>query len=191
MNCLSKSDYRTKAMETRRKMSKSQIIKFSNQMAERLFSLKEYREAKRVFSYYSVNKEINTTVINKRILQDGKKLAFPVCVENYNLEFHQIDDLTDLKPGILGIPIPKSDEILLPQAEDIMIMPGLVFSEKGQRIGYGKGYYDNYLQDKTIFKIALVYDSLLLKNIITQPYDIRADYIITQSRNFFVEEIDV
>lgn len=186
----SKSQLRKRAFEIRLSMTEDQVLEKSEEIARRLFSTEIYKSAKRVFSYYSFNNEVDTRDINRIILSDNKKLALPVCVDSYNLEFHQIDDLTQVELGILNIPIPKIRNKIEPTSYDIMLMPGILFSKTGYRIGYGKGYYDRYLSDKKIFKIGLTYDNLLVDDIEHSDFDVKADYIITQTRNFFPEEID-
>ena len=186
----SKSQLRKLAFKIRLSMTEDQVFEESEEIARRLFNSDIYKSAKRVFSYYSINNEVDTRDINRIILKDKKKLALPVCIDDYNLEFHQIDDLTQVERGVLNIPIPKKKNKIVPQSYDIMLMPGILFSKTGYRIGYGKGYYDRYLSDKKIFKIGLTYDNLLIDDINHSEFDVKADYIITQTRNFFPEEID-
>lgn len=186
----SKSQLRKLAFKIRLSMTEDQVFEESEEIARRLFNSDIYKSAKRVFSYYSINNEVDTRDINRIILKDKKKLALPVCIDDYNLEFHQIDDLTQVERGVLNIPIPKKKNKIVPQSYDIMLMPGILFSKTGYRIGYGKGYYDRYLSDKKIFKIGLTYDNLLIDDINHSKFDVKADYIITQTRNFFPEEIN-
>lgn len=186
----SKSQLRKLAFKIRLSMTEDQVFEESEEIARRLFNSDIYKSAKRVFSYYSINNEVDTRDINRIILKDKKKLALPVCIDDCNLEFHQIDDLTQVERGVLNIPIPKKKNEIVPQPCDIMLMPGILFSKTGYRIGYGKGYYDRYLRDKKIFKIGLTYDNLLVDDINYSEFDVKADYIITQTRNFFPEEID-
>lgn len=186
----SKSQLRKLAFKIRLSMTEDQVFEESEEIARRLFNSDIYKSAKRVFSYYSINNEVDTRDINRIILKDKKKLALPVCIDDCNLEFHQIDDLTQVERGVLNIPIPKKKNEIVPQPYDIMLMPGILFSKTGYRIGYGKGYYDRYLRDKKIFKIGLTYDNLLVDDINYSEFDVKADYIITQTRNFFPEEID-
>lgn len=186
----SKSQLRKLAFKIRLSMTEDQVFEESEEISRRLFNSDIYKSAKRVFSYYSINNEVDTSDINRIILKDKKKLALPVCIDDCNLEFHQIDDLTQVERGVLNIPIPKKKNKIVPQSYDIMLMPGILFSKTGYRIGYGKGYYDRYLSDKKIFKIGLTYDNLLVDDINYSEFDVKADYIITQTRNFFPEEID-
>ena len=60
----------------------------------------------------------------------------------------------------------------------ICILPGICFDKKGNRIGYGKGYYDKYLKDKNIYKIGLCYKECIVNNIKSDRFDIKVNKII-------------
>lgn len=74
---------------------------------------------------------------------------------------------------------PVSDIEVIPK---IIIAPGLAFSIKGYRLGFGSGHYDQYLSnkpDKSIIKIGVCFDDYLLEYIPNEKHDIKFDYIIT------------
>ena len=67
---------------------------------------------------------------------------------------------------------------------DTIVMPGVAFDKEGNRIGYGGGYYDKYLE-KNIFKakkIALAYEEQILEKIETDYHDIKVDFIINTEK---------
>ncbi|MBQ1895642.1 MAG: 5-formyltetrahydrofolate cyclo-ligase, partial [Clostridia bacterium] len=64
----------------------------------------------------------------------------------------------------------------------LMLMPGLAFDEHGNRIGYGGGYYDRYLErnrDKEYTKVALAYPFQVFDEIPADPHDEKVDAVIT------------
>ena len=63
---------------------------------------------------------------------------------------------------------------------DLIIMPGVAFDKKGNRIGYGGGYYDKYLSKNNIKvkKVALAYEVQISKKYETEDHDIKVDFII-------------
>ena len=68
---------------------------------------------------------------------------------------------------------------------DLIIVPGIVFDVKGNRLGFGKGYYDRFLSPSANFKavkIGLAYEFQVVPKIDAQPHDITMDYIITEKR---------
>ena len=60
-------------------------------------------------------------------------------------------------------------------------MPGLAFDRRGNRVGYGGGYYDKYLSQikEESNKIVVAYDFQIVNNIRHENHDIKVNYIIT------------
>lgn len=122
------------------------------------------------------------TVFNKKRLH----IAVP-RVNGDTMDFFYIDSPDDLEPGCMGILEPKNYCMKYPAfgdraTHDIIIMPGLAFTETGKRCGYGGGYYDKYLSDRPqLLKLALCFSGQLLDDFEVEETDISADYIITEN----------
>jgi 5-formyltetrahydrofolate cyclo-ligase len=63
---------------------------------------------------------------------------------------------------------------------DILIVPGIAFDKKGNRLGYGMGFYDRLLSYERTFSIGLAYSFQLLENIPYDKYDKRLDAIASE-----------
>lgn len=72
-------------------------------------------------------------------------LAYPVIKNATEMEAFIIDEDTVYKTNERGITEPKEGVVLSPVDIDLVLVPLLVFDEKGYRVGYGKGYYDRFL----------------------------------------------
>jgi len=102
------------------------------------------------------------------------------------LVFGVVTDEKNLRPGVFGImePLPEADEVLCRDFYAICI-PGLAFDRTGARLGYGKGYYDRFLQQvpgvRRPFLIGVGYDFQLIDAIPQDRHDQKLDYIITPS----------
>ena len=83
-----------------------------------------------------------------------------------------------------GIPEPISNKLVYP---DIIIVPLVAFDKNLNRIGYGGGFYDRYIKkikkDKKIVLIGLAYSFQKVKKILTNNYDMKLDYIVTEKDN--------
>ena len=97
----------------------------------------------------------------------------------------KIHSLTELSVNNYGILEPINvDKDKIANDFDIIVMPGVAFDENGNRIGYGGGYYDKYLE-KNIFKakkVALAYEEQILERIESDFHDIKVDFIINTKK---------
>lgn len=81
-----------------------------------------------------------------------------------------------------GVPVmvpPDSSSIVIP---DILLIPGLAFSVKGERLGRGKGFYDKYLAQFEGVKVGICFEEQICSKIPVEEHDQNLDYIITNSR---------
>ena len=100
-------------------------------------------------------------------------------VEGDSMNFYCYDPAI-MQRGAYGIMEPMGGEALLPHEIDIIVVPGVVFTKSGERMGRGKGYYDKYLShpDFRGIKIGVCYSEQLVGSIPVEPHDVRMDYVI-------------
>ena len=99
------------------------------------------------------------------------------------MKFYQIASYEELEIGCFDILEPKEHcaEIIDIPKNSVVIMPGVAFDKKGNRIGYGRGYYDKYFTNyPKIYKIAITYSLQIVQEIPVNKYDIKADCVITE-----------
>ena len=70
----------------------------------------------------------------------------------------------------------QSEKVVTPK---IIIVPGLGFSKEGIRLGRGKGFYDRYLEDKSVIKIGISFEMQIVDFIPTDSHDVKMDFIVT------------
>lgn len=142
-----------------------------------LNTLDEFKAAKSVLFYYSVNGEVDTIEpINNNL--KSKLIYLPRLINETQFEAIAIKNLEGLKINNKNIPEPIGKSSL-DEKIDLVIVPGVAFDKRGHRIGMGKGYYDRYLKNKTAKKIALAYEEQVLDSIPKDPYDVDVDIIVT------------
>lgn len=150
-----------------------------------LFSCTLYHEAKEIFIYVSFRSEADTRMIIRKALADGKKVAVPKIVGKRNMEFYYIRGMEDLCVGNYGIEEPRfaCGEPAVPSEQTMMILPGAAFDGKGNRIGYGGGYYDAYLHRHPCKNtVALAYEVQCVSCLPAEIHDIRTAAILTEKR---------
>ncbi len=182
-----KEGLRKTLLTKRDSISPSQKIKKDAAIKQSLFALDKFMNAKSVLMYVSFRSEVDTTAQLQDILNMGKKLIVPlVNSKNRTLSLYQLKDISELANGYMGIPEPSvmKDRKVALKDIDIVIIPGSGFDPKGNRLGYGGGYYDRLLSkaDNQIPAIALAFEEQITADIHAEPHDVKMDIIITDKR---------
>lgn len=161
----------------------------SRSIFRNLSALECYTNAVRVALYFPVRNEVDTSEIFSDITASGKEAYFPVAREG-NIVFRRVSDLSELSPGAYGIPEPPASAPVADVRElDLIFIPGVAFDVSGNRIGYGKGYYDRALSSVPLGKrIALAYGFQLLKSVPRGEHDLGCGMVITESGVFIARE---
>ena len=180
---MDKKQIRQMILDRRRDMSREAVMDKSLQISEKVLASEEYRQADRIFVFISFENEVDTGWLIRRALADGKKVAAPL-VKNGKMLFRTFTLSDELTDGQFGIKEPPED---LPKAyvtkKTLVIMPGIAFDRKRNRVGFGKGFYDKWLAKRPgVKKIALAFDLQIYDGTIpAKPHDIRPDRIYTES----------
>lgn len=82
--------------------------------------------------------------------------------------------------GALGVMEPQGGEALHPDEIDVVVVPGVVFTSDGHRMGRGKGYYDRYLSQEGFrgLKLGVCYAQQIVDEIPQESHDVKMDYVI-------------
>jgi 5-formyltetrahydrofolate cyclo-ligase len=184
---LNKSELRISILEKREGLDNGEIARKSGIICERLMQTPFFEDAECLGLYSPVRNEVNTDSIFDSARGLGKRVAFPITSKSVGeLFFFEVEDLKELSVGTFGINEPPSlkKSFISPDKIDLLIMPGVVFDEKGYRVGYGGGYYDRLTgeNDFRAVKAALAFDMQIVEDLPAEPHDKKVDYIITESR---------
>lgn len=151
---------------------------------ENIIELPEFLSSATVFTYVSTEDEVNTRGIIDYALKLGKKVAVPRTIPEKNImEFYQISSLDDLKPGKYGILEPEavSKNKILVTDNSVCLVPGLSFDHRGNRLGYGGGYYDRFLSDYSGVSIGLCRKKQYIDEILPcDKYDRQVDVLVNE-----------
>lgn len=148
-------------------------------------SLVSFRHADIILLYAPIKSEIDVMPILKEALSKGKRVAFPKCnTEERTMKFHFITSEDDLSPCAYGIREPKEDlpiyDTESTQGVAVCYVPGLTFDVYGYRLGYGKGYYDKFMNKFTGCTIGLTYTELISQSLPKGRFDRHCDIILTE-----------
>lgn len=145
-----KSELRKVYLEKRRALSPGEVARMSSRIAERFFNEVDLAAIKTLHTFIRIAKfnEFDTSMIYYRIWHERRGIA--TCApltdrETGELDARYFDEETVLAENAWGIREPVGTEKADPEEIDLVIVPLLCFDESGQRVGYGKGYYDRFL----------------------------------------------
>ncbi|MGI5998155.1 MAG: 5-formyltetrahydrofolate cyclo-ligase [Lutispora sp.] len=188
-----KSELREKMLTIRDSLTTEEVTEKSLQIKDRLISTSMYTEANHIFTFLSFNKEVMTKPIIDDCMKKNKQLYIPLCnTQIKEIVLCKFEGWDKLKPSKFGIMEPVKDHIRIVNRciLDMAIVPGAVFDRRGNRIGYGAGYYDKFFNTltKNILKIAVCYSFQVVDSITPSEYDVPMDYIVTENEIITCEQ---
>jgi 5-formyltetrahydrofolate cyclo-ligase len=186
-----KRSLRQQMLARRRALSLEQWIESSRLAQRQLLSLVPFARAECLALYAPAHKETDTALILEEAFLAGKRVLYPaVCGDR--MMFRQVEGLQSLTEGNFGILEPCPTGIDHHAGEpDLIVVPGVAFDPYGHRIGYGKGFYDRFLQHpgRAAHLIGLCHDFQLIEGAIpAEGHDIRMEIIVTDRRIVYVEQ---
>lgn len=186
-----KNKLREALKSKRSSLSGDEVIRLSRSIKKQILELDIYKSSYNILSFISFGNEVDTKELIISSLDLQKNIYAPrVC--DKNMDFYRVYNLYDLVTSKFGVsePIAHPNNLFILNEDrlrenTIMIIPGLAFDNMGNRLGYGRGYYDEYLSRdyaKDFVKIAVAYDFQIIDEVPTDEYDVPVDYIVTPTK---------
>ncbi|NBI06254.1 5-formyltetrahydrofolate cyclo-ligase [Senegalia massiliensis] len=187
MNTDEKKELRKIVLKERKKLNKDAVNSLSDKIISYLIKMKEFKQSETIMVYLSFKQEVDTFNLIDKMRGLGKKVVITYTdkKENVLIPCRLIDLEDSLEKNPFGYLEPKEDSIekVNPSEIDLIITPGLAFDKKGNRVGYGGGYYDKLLKSAPqATKIAVSYDFQIFSEVPSEKFDIPVDYIVTPTR---------
>lgn len=163
----------------RRKLLASGLVEVASlNIVDKIKNWDVYKHAKNIMIFYPLKEEINILPL----IEDGdKNFYLPKCTEDGSLTVHLFKSENELIENKFKIKEP-TNKAIEPKILDIIFLPCLGADKFGNRVGYGKGYYDRFLaENKLSAKKVLIIQSALISNIEIKAdeFDIKYDYLIS------------
>lgn len=153
----------------------------SKTICDAIRQLLEYQQAKTVFCFVSMERELNTSTLLDAILADGKTLVVPRVLAMGKMALHPITSLDTLKKSRFGIPEPAEDTpTVSPQDVDFTVVPCLSATLAGARLGRGGGFYDRFLADYTGNTALVCFHQLLSESVPMDSWDVPLPVVVTE-----------
>jgi 5-formyltetrahydrofolate cyclo-ligase len=181
-----KKELRQKYKELRKQLSENDIEEWSLQIANQLIRLDIWQHSfYHLFLPIESQKEVNTEYILQVLAGKDKNIVLSKSdFSTREMTHFLLTDNTKIKKNDYDIPEPI-DGLEVPVSKiDVVFVPLLAFDEKGNRVGYGKGFYDKFLAEckPEILKIGVSFfesDALVLDVLNT---DIQLDLCVTPTK---------
>ena len=174
-----KSKLRHKLLKIRK--NKSNKLIYINPKNIYSYLKKKNYNLKIIGGYYPTNYEIDDIEILNYFFRKGSIISLPKIKKKSQMEFYKWYKNDPLLINKYGIPEPETTNRVYP---DILFVPLVAFDKELNRLGYGGGFYDRYIQKiskiKRIVKVGLDFSFQKLKSIPVNRYDKKLDIIITE-----------
>lgn len=152
------------------------------EMSEEVFSVVEitgfFQDTKSIFIYNSLADEVSTQNFIEK--WSGEKKIFLPVIEDDRIIFKRYTAQSEMKVGTLGIKEPVGEQGI-PKGNDLIIVPGLAFDRKMNRLGRGKGYYDKFLAASKGVKMGVCFDFQLYDSIPIEEFDVKMDVLVSEN----------
>lgn len=187
------ADFRKAALSYRRSLSTAERKARSDQIAfafEKIIAQKEERLPVTgqlveqlqlpILCFYPLSDEVDLRDLYGKLLSVGRRLFFPVT-QGAEISFFQVWDLACFKEGHFHVMEPVDRSQPFCEENYISITPGLAFDKQGNRVGFGKGYYDRFFSKyPNGYKVGVAFAGQIYEKIPAAKWDVPMDIVITE-----------
>ena len=162
----------------------------SDRIASRLLALDGYRAAQCVAAYMSFGSEFDTAAVIADLLAHRRRLVLPKVERGSRfLKFYHVTNLErDLASGVWGIREPRIGVCgeAAPEEIDFVLVPGVAFTRRCERLGYGRGFYDRLIASFAgrPALVAAAYTMQVVAELPTSESDQRVDLVVTEDAEY-------
>ncbi|GMV91572.1 MAG: 5-formyltetrahydrofolate cyclo-ligase [Candidatus Hydrogenedentota bacterium] len=177
-----KAMLREQGLAERRGLSLRERREKSVQIREHLQQMTEFERASLVLTYVGAKDgEVETLPLIAALVHAGRRVAVPSIVARGYMIWRRISGIDQFSGSRFGIPEPRKEcpEIKRIPTDAVILVPGILYSPTGYRIGYGGGYFDRFLRDFVGTSIGVAFHMQVKNNLPVAPHDVPVDRLIT------------
>lgn len=178
-----KAHLRKKIGEKRRSLDPRWLADASSRIVAQLLKLDAFIAAESIALYKAIEGEVDLEPLFGSCWEQGKRTSIPIF--NRALKIYELADISEntrYVQGNYGIQEPVNPAYAEIGAVDLVIVPGVAFDTKGNRLGRGGGYYDRMLAGYGGIKAAVAFEFQLFDHVPNDSSDIPVNYIVTESK---------
>ncbi len=190
---MDKVQIRNEKLNERNKLSSEKIKIKSISIQNKILKSDIFKRAESIFCYINIRSEVETDILINESLNLGKSVAVPITVNKKGeMYFSKINilDLENLEAETFDLLEPVRKEMIEPDDNTLFVVPGASYDLKGNRVGYGAGYYDKYLKNKKYMHLlGICFDLQIVDSIKSEDFDVKMNSIVTENMWIFPKEI--
>lgn len=180
---MTKKDIRAEKKRLRGMLSEAEIARLGEAISKELLKTEQFKASTVILSYYAFAGEVSLAYLHKEAAKAGKRIALPVCLPGNRMEFRYVTEETALIENAYHIPEPLYGELVVPDASMLLIVPGVSFDGKCNRIGYGGGFYDRFMAEyPALLGVMPAYEFQKTERIPTEDTDKPVAMVVTEKR---------
>jgi 5-formyltetrahydrofolate cyclo-ligase len=180
---MDKRTLRKEIKEKRSKLNQREINKFNREINSHISVSRLFLEGKVIMGYLAEPGEVNIDASLQTALSMGKTVCVPMILDkNGIMQAVRLTSLKKLGRDCYGIRTPSEPvEVVPPEDIDLILVPGAAFTEHGDRLGKGKGFYDRFLPKCTKgVPMGVANEVMLVDELPMNPHDVKIRYLVTE-----------
>lgn len=185
---MKKNEIRRQILSIRKNMHKDSVLLLSNIICSNIEDALFLDNISDICLFMPIQNEVDLQKLYYICRNRQINIWLPRILCN-SMDFYLYDDNTSLIEGAYHIMEPDNMTKLVPNSTTLVIIPGCVFSVKGDRIGYGGGYYDRYMAMYPACQyIAVCFDFQIMDTIPHEEHDKKPDIIVSDKRIIYISQ---
>lgn len=174
---------RADKLQQRESLLPEERLEASTAITGRILALVESEGWRTVHCYLAFRSEVITGPLIEDLIDRGITVVVPWVEADGELSHHRLLEIEGLSEGPYGLPHPARNEFLNLETIEAVLLPLSAFDRGGNRLGYGKGFYDRFLQKlpQSTRRIGLAFAIQEANRIPAMEHDQQLHMIVTEN----------
>lgn len=177
---MEKNELRKIIRAEKKTVSLEEKLRRSEPIMRKVESLEQFQKADTILLYWSMDDEVQTHAFVERWYK-SKTILLP-CVDGDDLRLRQYTGPDCMQAGEqFGIGEPTGEEFTSLDSIEMIMVPGVAFDRKNNRMGRGRGFYDRMLKSTpNAYKVGVAFNFQLFDQIPVEPFDVAMNQVIVE-----------